>query len=158
MPPHERLFQAAAVTLLVISLGLIIAGAVLDYQNGLGAGTGIYRFGRLLLLGTGAAAIWYFKWTRGKANSTALKLPKVTVGMYAFWIAVGAIIVVATHLQAQERFFTEDDRLWNLILAVVPLVLAAFIVSYFLVRDALRQQLNKKGPPRTKAGRRLPKG
>ena len=152
MPPHERLFQAAAITLLVISLGLIIAGATLDYRDGLGAGTGIYQFGRLLLLGTGGLAIWYFKWARGKADPSARKMPKIATAMYAVWIVIAGILIVSTQLQAQSRLFVEDARLWNLMVAVVPLVLGACIVAYFIVRDAVRSELNKKAPPRSKAG------
>jgi drug/metabolite transporter (DMT)-like permease len=158
--PHDRLLRAAAVAILVISVGLIIAGATLDYVDGPGAGTSIYQFGRLLLIGGGAVAIWYFKWSRGseRGEDTAVrKLPKMTIGMYAFWIVVAALLVVALHLQQQGRFFTEDDRLWSLILAVSPVVLAAIIIAYFLVRDVARGQLNKKGAPRRKAGPRLPK-
>ena len=60
---NERILFAGAITLLIISSGLMIAGAVLDYQDGLGAGSALIQFGRLLLLGGGAASIWYFKWT-----------------------------------------------------------------------------------------------
>jgi hypothetical protein len=74
--------------------------------------------------------------------------------MYALWFVVAAVIVVGTYLQTQETSFTEDDRFSILILAVVPPVLAASIVVYFLIRDAIRSELNKKGPPRTKAGPR----
>ena len=156
--PHERLFQAAAITLLVISVGLIIAGAVLDYQDGLGAGAGLYQFGRLLLIGSGGLSIWYFKWSRSK-DATARKLPKLSLGAYAFWGVVAALLVQALYVQQQQQDtpFTQDDRVWNLILVVVPPILAALIVTYFLVRDTARSQVNKKGPPRSKAGPNLPK-
>jgi hypothetical protein len=62
---NERVLFATAVTLLIVSVGLMLGGAALDYQDGLGAGSALIQFGRLLLLGGGAASIWYFKWSRG---------------------------------------------------------------------------------------------
>ena len=154
MPPRDRLFQAAVITLLIISVGLIIAGAALSYQNGLGSGARLYQFGKLLLLGSGGFAIWYFKWSRGKARASEAKLPKMTNGVYAIWFFVAAVLLVATYLQAQETSYTADDRLWTLLLAVVPPVLAASVVAFFIVRDAMRSELNEKPPHRSKAGSR----
>ena len=103
MPPHERLFQAAVITLLIISVGLIIAGAALSYQNGLGSGARVYQFGKLLLLGSGGFAIWYFKWSRGKAGASAPKLPKMTNGVYAVWFFVAVVIIVGHIFRRRRR-------------------------------------------------------
>lgn len=146
MPPHERLFQAAVITLLIVSVGLIIAGAALSYQNGLGSGARLYQFGKLILLGSGGFAIWYFKWSRGKAGASGPKLPKVTNGVYAVWFFVAAVLVVATYLQAQETSYTQEDRVWTFLLAVVPPVLAASVAGYFIVRDAIRFGARQQRP------------
>jgi hypothetical protein len=146
--PHERVFFAAAIVLLVVSSGLMIGGAALDYQDGLGAGASLTQFGRILLLGGGAASIWYFKWNRNKTDSKKTNLPKLTIGAYAFWIVVTAVLFGAAQLQRQGIVYGESDRLWTLILAVLPVVLAALIITFFLMRHHLRQQQNKKGHPR----------
>jgi hypothetical protein len=147
--PHERLLFAAAVTLLIISSGLMIGGAALDYRDGLGAGAALSQFGRILLLGGGAVSIWYFKWSRNKTDAKKNKLPKLTLGAYAFWIVVTAVLFGTAQLQRQGIVYGESDRLWTLILAVLPVVLAALIVTFFLMRHHLRQQQqSKKGRPR----------
>jgi hypothetical protein len=80
---------------------------------------------------------------------------KITTVMYAVWITVAAVIVIATQLQTQSRFFVEDNRLRNLIVSIVPLVLGALIVVYFPHprRDQVRAR--QKGPAsKGKAGPR----
>lgn len=144
--PHERVFFAAAIALLIISSGLMIGGAALDYQDGLGAGASLTQFGRILLLGGGAASIWYFKWNRNKTDSKKTNLPKAAIGAYAFWIVVAGLLFGAAELQRQGIVYGESDRLWTLILAVLPVLLAALIITFFLMRHHRRQQQqNKKG-------------
>lgn len=147
--PHQRVFFAAAIVLLIVSCGLMIGGAALDYQDGLGVGASLTQFGRILLLGGGAASIWYFKWNRNKMDSKKTNLPKLTIGAYAFWTVVTAMLFVAGQLERQGIVYGESDRLWTLILAVLPVVLAALIITFFLMRHHLRQQQqNKKRRPR----------
>ena len=158
MPPHERLLFGATITFLVMSVGFAISGAVLEYQDSNGEGARLRQFGQLLLVGSGAASIWYFKWRRSserdKTDAKPFKLSKPKRGIYAFWILVIIMLAGAMQLQRERMFFVADNRLWDLILAILPVVLAALIVTYFLVRHSIRSQLDKKGPPRSKAGPR----
>jgi hypothetical protein len=142
----------AAVTLLIISAGLMIGAAALDYQDGLGAGSALSQFGRLLLIGGGGAAIWYFKWgrnsERSKKGAKEKTLTKPTLGVYVFGILATVMLLVSVPLQRQSTSYAESDRLWLLIVAVLPVILAAMTVAFFLVRYHLKQQQNKKTRPR----------
>jgi hypothetical protein len=142
--PRDSILFAGAITLLVISAGLMIGGAALDYQDGLGAGSALSQFGRLLLIGGGAAAIWYFKWGNSQRGRQERKSTKPTLGMYALGIIATILLVVTTQLQRQSTSYAENDRLWLLIAAVLPVILAALVVAFFLVRYHLKQQQNKK--------------
>lgn len=148
---NPELYFVTAVMLLIASVALIIVGAVLQYQYGPGLGVLLFQTGRVLLVFGGAATIWWFKWSRGskrsKSTAKAKRSRAFTFGMYAFWLAVAGGLVAIVTLQRQGRYFVPDDRLLNLALAVFPLLLAALVVAYFLVRHS-----GRSGPERRTGG------
>ena len=148
---NPELFFVTAVMLLIASVALILSGAVLQYQYGPGLGALLFQTGRVLLVFGGAATIWWFKWSRGskptKTISKAKRSRAFTIGMYAFWLLVVLALLVVVILQRQGSYFFPDDRLGNIVLSVFPLLLAALVVGYFLVRYSDGRPLSKKSRP-----------
>lgn len=148
---NPEFYFVTAVMLLIASVALIVSGAVLQYLYGPGLGVLLFQTGRILLVGGGAVTIWYFKWSRGpsrpKAAAKAKRSRAFTFGLYAFWTAVIVGLLAVITLQRQGRYFAADDRLWNLVLAVFPMLLAALVVAYFLVRSAGAPAGKQKPPP-----------
>jgi hypothetical protein len=148
---NPELLFVGAVMLLIASVALILCGAVLQYQYGPGLGALLFQTGRILLVAGGAVTIWHFKWSRGskptKTVSKAKRSRTFTVGMYAFWLLVVLALIVVIILQRQGRYFSADDRLGNIVLSVFPLLLAALVVGYFLVRYSAGKPLSKKSRP-----------
>ena len=144
---NPELFFVAAVMLLIASVVLILCGAVLQYQYGPGLGAVLFQTGRLLLVAGGAVTMWYFKWSRGAKPIKTVSKPKrsraFTIGMYAFWLLVVLALLVVLILQRQGMYFSADDRLGNIVLSVFPLLLAALVVGYFLVRYSTGNPLSK---------------
>ena len=148
---NPELYFVTAVMLLIASVALIVSGAVLQYLYGPGLGVLLFQTGRILLVGGGAVTIWYFKWSRGpKRPKTAAKAKRsraLTLGLYAFWTAVVLALLAVITLQRQGTYFSPDDRLGNLVLAVFPMLLAALVVAYFLVRSTGAPAGKRKLPP-----------
>ena len=141
-----ELFFVTAVMLLVASVALIIVGAVLQYLYGPGLGAPLFQTGRILLVGGGAVTIWHFKWNRGskRIGTRTKRSPMLTLGIYAFSIAIAVALFAIVVLQRQGRYFVADDRLLNFVLAVFPLLMAALVVAYFLVRYSAGKPPGKK--------------